>query len=261
MNSKEARIKLFLAEGIVSLPRYDAPSPHALWNELKSTQTPMLMFDFDTALITHTNLATEYMLEMSASELIQQTGRMLTPPDCDVLTDVISESLNQSEGYSGPLSLMHGKLPTMCSFVAISVVSHRGHRYGIIVYSSERLTHPVSNPPTLLIVDDNLLLLRAMKRVCSRWHPVRIAASAHEAVHWLSTDANIAAVLSDVDMPGFSGVQLLQACQLFRPDLMGRFILHSARPTPQLALPDVPFLLKPTPVALLRSTISQAMKR
>ena len=75
-----------------------------------------------------------------------------------------------------------------------------------------------SDPPTLLLVDDEARILSALRRSLRRegWR-VLTAGTPAEALRLLEEEP-IDAVLSDHKMPGMSGLEVLEAAARRRPD-------------------------------------------
>jgi len=252
MSGEPSEINLRLCEGPFSIVRTGAPHPHDLYEHLRPSQTPAILFDFDSALITHANGAAERMLGMGASHLIGQTGRAIMPPASAPLVEVISASLRQESRYSGLIALRHGRHPFISQQIQMSVVSNSTCRYGINTYMPVPMQR--KGPPTLLVVDDEPSTLRALARLCGLWGTVRTASCGLEAVRILAQDPDITGVLCDQNMPDITGLAVLEALRVFRPDLVDRFVLHSGRSRPVGI--TVPFLPKPASLAELRSCVS-----
>lgn len=62
---------------------------------------------------------------------------------------------------------------------------------------------------TILVVDDEPSMVRALSRTLGQGHPVVTASSGEEALTLLASRGDIGVVLSDYSMPGMSGVALL----------------------------------------------------
>ncbi|MEQ9323292.1 MAG: adenylate/guanylate cyclase domain-containing protein [Polyangiaceae bacterium] len=63
---------------------------------------------------------------------------------------------------------------------------------------------------TVLVVDDEPSMVRALSRTLGRQHPVVTASSGDEALTLLESRGDIGVVLSDYSMPGMSGVAMLR---------------------------------------------------
>lgn len=67
----------------------------------------------------------------------------------------------------------------------------------------------MSDPVSLLLVEDEPHILREMARALSRrWSPVRQASSAQEAMALLIAHPEIAVLVTDIRMPGENGLEL-----------------------------------------------------
>ncbi len=81
----------------------------------------------------------------------------------------------------------------------------------------------------VLLIDDDELLRRCIQRQLGEFEVVT-ARSALEALGILEQDTDFDVVLSDVMMPGMSGVQLYAACYRRFPTLAPRFVFASGNP-------------------------------
>lgn len=76
----------------------------------------------------------------------------------------------------------------------------------------------------VLIVDDELMLLKALRNFLSTSVDVVLADGGQEALSLLEHDANFDLVLCDVHMPGVDGVGVYEAVHDRRPELIERFV-------------------------------------
>jgi len=79
--------------------------------------------------------------------------------------------------------------------------------------------------PILLLVDDDEVVLDTLSIQLGRDHKLLFAESAEKALQLLAAHDDVAAVVSDVQMPGMDGIALLGRIQADYPDVMR--ILHS----------------------------------
>lgn len=251
------KLTLALPEGDLELDLDDAPSPTALWAMIGRSVSPLVLFDFESARVTHANDAMERHMACPAPELRQLTGRGMMPADCAVLTEVISEALNARDRYVGPTVLRHGGREVVRSMVDILVLSHGGRRYGVDVYGAA--FEPGGGRPKILIVDDDGLVLSTLERLFRREVEVVTARNAHEGMEALATDPDIGCVLSDVEMPGH-GVRMWKACRLLRPDLEERFVFFSGGRSTEREAPGVPFFPKSLPIPELRAQVLDRLR-
>jgi PAS domain S-box-containing protein len=108
---------------------------------------------------------------------------------------------------------------------------------------------------SILIIDDELALARALERILSGTHDVTIVTDPAEAAELL-VEADFGAVLCDVMMPRVSGIDLYRQTQNARPEMAERFIFMTGgafTPAAQAFLEevDVPCLRKPFDVSEL----------
>src|SRR5688572_3605912 len=77
-----------------------------------------------------------------------------------------------------------------------------------------------ASPGRVLLVDDEPALLRAMSRVVvERGYDALLATNAHEAIAMLAAAPDVDVIISDVAMPGMSGIDLLRAVRSYDADV------------------------------------------
>ncbi len=88
----------------------------------------------------------------------------------------------------------------------------------------------LSANPRVLLVDDDDLIRDMYRRVLGRQFDVQMANSGAEALELIRTEGPFAVIMSDFQMPGMSGIELLRQVRTLAPDtsrilLTGRFDL------------------------------------
>jgi CheY-like chemotaxis protein len=109
--------------------------------------------------------------------------------------------------------------------------------------------------PRVLVVDDEPLVLRLLGRTLEAEWDVVQATSGTEALA-LARDTAFDAILCDLMMPGFSGIQLAEQLEADAPGLRRRMVfLTGGAVSPEaqafVARPDVLHVLKPVDLAEL----------
>ena len=116
--------------------------------------------------------------------------------------------------------------------------------------------------PTLLIVDDEPRILSALRRSLRRegWR-ILATSDPEQALRWLATE-RIGALLTDHQMRGVSGMELLEAAARVQPDAV-RFLITGwpdAIPPERLAALGVRALIpKPWDDAALKALLRDAL--
>jgi DNA-binding NtrC family response regulator len=117
--------------------------------------------------------------------------------------------------------------------------------------------------PTVLVVDDEqqicLLVQRALVRFSFR---TLLASRLAEAVDLVAQNADIAAVLSDIRMPGGTGIDLLSHLKKQRPDLPVVLMTGFAEKDQYreaMQLGAFEYLIKPFEICDLVKTVSNAV--
>jgi len=113
----------------------------------------------------------------------------------------------------------------------------------------------------VLIVDDEPEVARAIRRLLKAQHDVVVVRSGLEAQQLLTTDDSFDAILCDVMMPDFSGIQLLRWLQSHSPSMARHTVLMSGGVSSkeiQRELAEVPNRLLHKPVD--RSTLLEVVQ-
>jgi len=130
-----------------------------------------------------------------------------------------------------------------------------------IVDSAMRLSNLSETKRCVLLVDDNPLVLRCIKRALEACPlPIETCTSASNALEWVAS-GNVEVVISYVDMPGISGLELLRQVHALDPDLP--VALLTGVPCIDTAAEAVEhgafsYLLKPVDINVLLHTIERA---
>jgi CheY-like chemotaxis protein len=125
-------------------------------------------------------------------------------------------------------------------------------------------TAPKGNGERVLLVDDDILVVENTKRVLEQLGYCVIACtSSTDALSLIhATSEQLNCVLSDLAMPGFSGLQLATTCRLCRPGVPFLLMSGNAYTPPAESLRALrihEFILKPFSVRLLAEALHRAM--
>ncbi|MGX6603543.1 response regulator [Micromonosporaceae bacterium Da 78-11] len=116
---------------------------------------------------------------------------------------------------------------------------------------------------TVLVVDDEEIILATLSAQLRRDHKVLTAQSGADALRVLAEHGPVAAVISDLRMPGMDGVELLRHIQLEYPDTTR--VMHTAQSDLTSAIAAINdggvyrYLSKPVKTDELRSTVKDAV--
>lgn len=118
----------------------------------------------------------------------------------------------------------------------------------------------------VLVIDDDVAVLRAYRRMLSMRHDVVLASGGAEGLSTLEKDADFDIVLCDVMMPQLDGPMVYEALRARAPRLLERVVFCSGGAfTPRakefLASVRNPFLSKPIDPAALEAIIQKARAR
>lgn len=115
----------------------------------------------------------------------------------------------------------------------------------------------------ILIVDDEEAIRGVFASALSEQYECATAANAHEALCLLA-EQEFALVISDVQMPGLSGVELLRKIISDFPDVAVIMVSGIARPQrviDMLRIGAFDYLLKPCDIDVLQVTVERALER
>lgn len=117
---------------------------------------------------------------------------------------------------------------------------------------------PKTHKKKILVIDDKSPNVRLLKAVLEGEGIIYTAGSAAEALERLSSRP-FAAVLTDVDMPRMSGIELYLQTVERHPEMKDRFIFYTGSSDSEnisfLTANNLPYLLKPAPINSIRSTV------
>lgn len=118
--------------------------------------------------------------------------------------------------------------------------------------------------PRVLLVDDDLSLLKALNRILAERYEVVTASSGSAALEILANQDSVACVVSDVKMPNMDGVELVRRISLKWPNLPCIILTGNQNEESQrLSLQAIniyQLLDKPVLGSELISTIEQAIR-
>jgi CheY-like chemotaxis protein len=130
------------------------------------------------------------------------------------------------------------------------------------------VTDNLWQPPAdsvVLVVDDESSILETLSLQLRRHHRIVTAADGAAALRFLENAGPVAAVISDMRMPGMDGIELLRHVQGKYPDTTR--VLHTAQADVTSAIAAINdggvfrYLCKPCPTPDLRRTVQDAVER
>lgn len=116
-----------------------------------------------------------------------------------------------------------------------------------------------------MIVDDEKPLLRALSRALDASFHIETFSDANTALDTLRSGRDYNAILCDINLPGLTGLGLLDEVIMVRPDLADRFVFMSGRVWHGNAIRarglSMSVLAKPFTPADLIAALDQVMSR
>jgi len=153
--------------------------------------------------------------------------------------------------HRGTFRLAQGMLSGACFEAAIPLQT------GLLPRLVPTSSLPPSGPPLrILVIDDEVTLIRAYRRLLGRQHDVVAAYGGEEALAVLSCDQGFDLILCDLMMPGTDGVGVYEGLQGTYPELLERVVFCSGGPTSARAQD---FLRRPGIVCLDKPISSEAL--
>ena len=153
--------------------------------------------------------------------------------------------------HRGTFRLVKGQLSGACFEAMLPLHT------GLSPRLSSRSALPPSGPPLrILMIDDEVMLIRAYRRLLGRQHDVVAAYGGEEALAILVCDQDFDLILCDLMMPGTDGVSVYEGLQGSYPHLLDRVVFSSGGPTTARARE---FLRRPGIVCLDKPISSEAL--
>ncbi len=163
--------------------------------------------------------------------------------------DVLRESSN--EELAGFVREMEGHKEHITEFLS--------GRPGLNALRERALRLPEASMERILIVEDHEMNLKLLRAVLAREGLIESATNGHDALKAIESGRRFAVVVSDVDLPGISGVELYLKAVERSPRLKSRFVFITAAPESGNARFAVErrlkLLRKPAPISVIRQTV------
>ena len=113
----------------------------------------------------------------------------------------------------------------------------------------------------LLVEDDPLVRTTLAEALADAGFEVLEAEDAESALRMVAEHDDLAALLTDINLPGADGFALARAARRLRPNLPVVYASGRYRePDPQRALPDAAFLAKPFSLSCAVKTLEGAIR-
>lgn len=180
---------------------------------------------------------------------VQDNGRGISPEDMAHIFDPFFTTNRNIGGTGLGLSVSYSLIQEHNGRVGVLSRPGLGTKFTVFL-PIDRRQAPLELHPTILCVDDSPLVLGLLKSffVDAQKIPVELMKSGHDIIHFLEEHPEIDVVLSDINMPGIDGWQLLEDIKATFPLLP--VILISGYPLNQQQLqgrssPPDHFMLKP----------------
>ncbi|HYD41559.1 MAG TPA: PAS domain S-box protein [Anaeromyxobacter sp.] len=171
------------------------------------------------------------------------------------------------------LSICHGIVVAMGGEIALDTEVGRGSTFRVLLPPAPAgaAERPAPRPPAptrrakILVIDDEPLVCRALQRILSPPHDVRVQGSGHGALALLDHEDGWDLVICDLMMPDLSGMELFGTVAERRPHLAERFVFLTGgafTPSAREFLERVPNerVEKPFEAAALRELVARLLR-
>jgi signal transduction histidine kinase/CheY-like chemotaxis protein len=161
--------------------------------------------------------------------IVSDTGTGIPPGDLERIFEPYFTTKEQGKGTGLGLAVVHGIVKRNGGTVAVRSELGRGtafHVYFPLISEGNETTTPEDQPPPpgserILVVDDEAPITGMLEQMLTRLgYAVTVRTASPEALELFREDPNrFDLVLTDMTMPGMSGIQLARALLEIRPDL------------------------------------------
>ncbi|MFL5261431.1 MAG: PAS domain-containing protein, partial [Anaeromyxobacteraceae bacterium] len=148
---------------------------------------------------------------------VSDTGAGIAPEHLPRLFDPFFTTKPPGQGTGLGLSISRTTIEGFGGTIAVDSAPGRGARFRVLLPAVQSAraaaagTAPALARSRVLLVDDEPLVLSALRRLLSRDHDVAVASGGREALEQLKRGARYDAVVCDMMMPDLSGIDLHRA--------------------------------------------------
>src|SRR6185295_16714695 len=163
---------------------------------------------------------------------VTDTGTGMSPEVLKRIFDPFFTTKPVGSGTGLGLSVCHGIVKGIGGEIRVTSSPGQGSTFRVLLPIGETIVPPtreIQQPTALprrriLIVDDEVFIVKAMKRMLEQSHDVVTATSANQALELLATHARFELVLCDMMMPGMSGIEFYYRIEAQWPELTPRIV-------------------------------------
>jgi PAS domain S-box-containing protein len=197
-----------------------APTPRALANEGKVAQVLVnLLVNAAQAIPEGHPEANEVRVRTFADGdrvgfEVSDTGAGIAPEHLPRLFDPFFTTKPPGQGTGLGLSICRTTVEGLGGTIAVESAPGRGARFRVLLPAVDEARAPAASARAtparrrVLLVDDEPLVLSALRRLLARDHDVAVASGGREALDRLRSGARYDAVVCDMMMPDLSGIDL-----------------------------------------------------
>ncbi len=198
---------------------------------------------------------------------IRDNGAGIEAGDLEHLFDPFFKKRQGGTGLG--LTVCQSLVRQMGGWIEVASIPGEGTRFTLHFPASQASTLPPLEAPApdrvpiagrhLLVVDDEPLICRTIRRLLAGRFELTMASSGREAIQQLESGAEVDCIMTDLVMRNGTGLDLYRWVSENRPALRGRvvFMTGMAHPDSLDELPDAPRLSKPFGLAELEHVFWQ----
>jgi PAS domain S-box-containing protein len=225
-----------LRSNVVIVRDYHEVPPVSVDPERLTQVLRCLITNAAQALAESTRSARELRLSVTAESgtvnvEVKDTGPGMTPQVLQQAFDPFFTTRPVGQGTGLGLFIVQSAVEGWGGKVVLTSVVGEGTsvRVSLPALAAVSMTPIPGRPPpqrrSVLIVDDEPCVARALRRTLVQHHQVTEATSARKALELLAAGQRFDAILCDVMMPDLSGVDFVRQLESIAPGLMGRVVL------------------------------------
>jgi CheY-like chemotaxis protein/anti-sigma regulatory factor (Ser/Thr protein kinase) len=202
---------------------------------------------------------------------VTDTGVGISPDDLERVFDPFFTTKGFDRTGLG-LAIAHGTIKSLGGDIGVTSTEGRGTTFRVVLRPADRRrnSEPASSREVsvsvrhrLLIVDDDLLVARALARALSEDSDVEISTDAPQVLARFARGENYDVILCDLMMPVVSGMDLYAEVVRRDPRMASRFVFMTGgafTPRAQAFVQSIvnPCLQKPLDMSQLRRIVSRA---
>jgi PAS domain S-box-containing protein len=167
---------------------------------------------------------------------VSDTGVGIEPAILPRIFDPFFTTRTVGKGTGLGLAVSHGIVTGLGGTIEVESRPGRGSTFRVLLPSAgaraaqraERSTAPRGHARRILVVDDEPMVGRSVQRLLGGEHDVTVLERGQQALALLERGEQFDLVLCDLMMPDLSGIDVYEALEKSRPEVLDRFVFMTA---------------------------------